>query len=124
MELGSDQDDDDDNDADSEDGSEGLAGWMVGDDEVEFEDGAEIKIDSKAATAMEVDVYTEVGKAGSKSTGQRFSRLVQTTLGPFWEDTLAEVKQKGQSQYTIHLLNGKTFIHSLGHPRPAYMLIT
>lgn len=111
VELGSDLEGDDDEGDSDDDGDEEDGGWMVGDDEIEFEDGAEVKIDAKAATgtAAPADVYTEVGKAGSGSKAQRFSRLVQTTLGPFWENVLCEVKPRSQPQYMIHLLNGMSW---------------
>lgn len=115
--VGDDEEDMSELDDDEDDGD----GWMVGDDEIEFEEGAEgyteasataqSLLKGSASTAIKAeaqDYYTEVGKAGSGSRAQRFTRLVPFQKGPCLETKLGEV-DPFFVKYRICLLNGEFF---------------
>jgi chromatin assembly factor 1 subunit A len=108
VELNSTLDEDEEPETDDEDE---MDDWMVGDDEIEFEEGAEGYTDDKQVTenkdqrAIE-DYYTEVGKAGAVSRNQRFARLVPFQKGPCMETRLGVVDPM-MERYKICMLNGE-----------------
>jgi len=100
---------DEDEEAETEDEDE-EDDWMVGDDEIEFEEGAEGYVDAQGVQKKEPhvveDYYTEVGKAGAVSRNQRFNRLVPFQKGPCLEARLGEVDPV-MDKYKICMLNGE-----------------
>lgn len=108
VDLGSALDEDEEHETDDEDE---MDDWMVGDDEIEFEEGAEGYNEDKAVPEKKdqrpiEDYYTEVGKAGAVSRNQRFARLVPFHKGPCMETRLGEVDPV-MDKYKICMLNGK-----------------
>lgn len=101
---------DEDEEPETEDEDE-MDDWMVGDDEIEFEEGAEGYTEDKQGAEKKdqrpiEDYYTEVGKAGAVSRNQRFARLVPFQKGPCMETRLGVVDPV-MEKYKICMLNGK-----------------
>jgi chromatin assembly factor 1 subunit A len=101
---------DEDEEPETEDEDE-MDDWMVGDDEIEFEEGAEGYTEDKQGAEKKdqrpiEDYYTEVGKAGAVSRNQRFARLVPFQKGPCIETRLGVVDPV-MEKYKICMLNGK-----------------
>jgi hypothetical protein len=123
VELSSTLDEDEEAETDDDDEEDD---WMVGDDEIEFEEGAEGYIEETGASKKEQqaveDYYTEVGKAGAVSRNQRFTRLVPFQKGPCLETRLGEVDPV-MDKYKICMLNGQSerFDVDMGRSRETHL---
>jgi chromatin assembly factor 1 subunit A len=109
---------DEDEDMDDGDESDEMDDWMVGDDEIEFEEGAEGWAEAQEFKKGEQkpvveDCYTEVGRAGAATKSQRFTRLVPFQKGPCMETRLGDV-DPFMLKYRICLLNGTLSMQNEG----------
>lgn len=112
-----------DEEADSPAEEDEFDDWLVGDDEVEFEEGAEQSRSASPTSALgtalkrKLDIDKEKDK-DKEPKKRKIVQLVPYITGPHWEQTIGTCVDHLQN-FRIQLLNGEQTMllqrHSLGH---------